>query len=203
MAIILAGLAMAWFAIEVMHQVRVTIFQPFRMATMARGIAIIIIAGRLTALWRSDRPLGRIRAILLATGFLGDWLLVVVTSAELTVSVVEAIESRLAQSRLVRGVKVAAFLGVLAQGLNFLCHHDTESGNRPLLIALVVGVVGRAPGPLDRTGSASCGLGLGFDRPWASGDSHGGRMAHSRGRASGGNRFDGSSLGTESRPRWA
>jgi hypothetical protein len=140
LAIILAGLAVGWFAIEVMHQVRVTIFQPFRMATTARGIAIIIITGRLSSLWRSGRPLGQTRAILLATGFLGDWLLVVVTSAELTVSVVEAIESRLSESRLVRGLKVAAFLGVIAQGLNFLGHHDTESGNRLLLIALVVGL---------------------------------------------------------------
>ncbi len=140
LAIILAGLAIAWYAIEVMHQVRVTIFQPFRMATLARGIAIIIIAGRVTALWKSARPLGRVRAILLVTGFLGDWLMVVVTSAELTVSALEAIASRFAHSRTARGITVAAFLAVLAQGLNFLGHHDTESGNRQLLIALGLGL---------------------------------------------------------------
>jgi hypothetical protein len=140
LAIILAGLVIAWFAIEVMHHVRVTIFQPFRMATLARGIAIILIAGRLPALWRSAGPLGRIRAILLAVGFLGDWLLIVVTSAELTVSAIEAIESRFADSRFLRGLKIAVFLGVLAQGFNFLAHHDTESGNRPLLIALILGL---------------------------------------------------------------
>jgi hypothetical protein len=140
LAIILAGLVIAWFAIEVMHHVRVTIFQPFRMATLARGIAIILIAGRLPTLWRSAGPLGRIRAILLATGFFGDWLLVVVTSAELTVSAIDAIESRFADSRFLRGLKIAVFLGVLAQGFNFLAHHDTESGNRPLLIALIAGL---------------------------------------------------------------
>ncbi len=37
LGVILAGLGAAWFAIEVLHQVRVTIFQPFRMATLARG----------------------------------------------------------------------------------------------------------------------------------------------------------------------
>ncbi len=140
MAIILGALAVAWYAIEVMHQARVTIFQPFRMATLARGIAIILIAGRLCTLWKSGAPFGRIRAILLATGFLGDWLLIVVTSAELTISAMEAIESRRAGSRLMHGFKVATYLAVLAYGFNFLARHDTESGNRPLLAALIAGL---------------------------------------------------------------
>ena len=81
---------------------------------------------------------GSTRAILLATGFFGDWLLVVVTAAELTVSALEAsvspgepiLEERPGRPR---------SSGDRA-GLNFLLHHDTESGNRPLLIALVVGL---------------------------------------------------------------
>ena len=40
----LAGLAAAWFTIEIGQQTQVTIFQPFRMATVARGIALIIVA---------------------------------------------------------------------------------------------------------------------------------------------------------------
>ena len=82
LAIILAGLAAAWYAIEVRHQVRVTVFQPFRMATVARGMALVMLAGRLVMLWRSGGWLGRMRAILVAVALTGDWLLVVVTLAE-------------------------------------------------------------------------------------------------------------------------
>src|SRR5262249_12933222 len=94
LAIILGGLAVAWLAIEVWHQVQVTIFQPFRMATVARGIALILIAGRLVALCRRDGLMDWLRATLLAVGFLGDWLLVVVTAAELAISAVVAIPFR-------------------------------------------------------------------------------------------------------------
>ena len=45
LAVILAGLGVAWYAIEVLHSVRVTVFQPFRMATVARGIALVFVAG--------------------------------------------------------------------------------------------------------------------------------------------------------------
>ena len=136
LAVILAGLGVAWIAIEVLHQVQVTVFQPFRMATLARGIALILIAGRVVALWRSGDDWGRVRAIVLATGFLGDWLLVVATLAELSVSVVEVFSSHHGS----RPLEAAAFVGAIAWGLNFLGHHDTESGHIPLLAALSVGL---------------------------------------------------------------
>ena len=44
----------AWYAIEVRHEVRVTVFQPFRMATVARGIALVVAGGTARdALWRT------------------------------------------------------------------------------------------------------------------------------------------------------
>ena len=58
LAVILVGLAAAWYAIEVRHQVRVTVFQPFRMATVVRGIALVFVAGRLVALWRAGGLVG-------------------------------------------------------------------------------------------------------------------------------------------------
>ena len=97
LTIILLWLAASWYAIEVRHQLRVTVFQPFRMATIARGIALVLVSGRLVVLWRSGSWLGRLRATLIPFAFGGDWLLVVVTLAELTVSAVEAIRSRIAQ----------------------------------------------------------------------------------------------------------
>jgi hypothetical protein len=141
LAIILLWLGAAWYAIEVRHQVRVTIFQPFRMATIARGIALVLVVGRLVVLWRSGGWLGRLRAILIAAAFGGDWLLVVVTLAELTVSAVEAIRGRVLASSGWTLIDAAAWFGVLAIGFNFLARHDTEFGNRTLLAALSVGLV--------------------------------------------------------------
>ncbi|HZW34091.1 MAG TPA: DUF6798 domain-containing protein [Isosphaeraceae bacterium] len=141
LAIILAGLGVAWFAIEVLHQVQVTIVQPFRMATLARGIALILIAGRLVALCRSGGLMGWWRATLLAMGFLGDWRLVIVTIAELSISALQAIRLARAGRAWPRGLEVAVFWGVLAVGLNFLGHHDTESGHLPLLVALGIGLL--------------------------------------------------------------
>jgi hypothetical protein len=138
---ILTGLAAAWYAIEVLHEVQVTIFQPFRMATVARGIALVIIAGRLATLCRSGGPMGWLRATLLAVGFLGDWLLVVVTAAELAITAVAAVRLRLAGRAWPTVWEGAVFWVVLAVGLNFLGHHDTESGHLPLLGALGIGLL--------------------------------------------------------------
>jgi hypothetical protein len=117
----------------------VTIFQPFRAGTVARGLALTLIAGRVVILWRDGSRLGRLRASVLATGFLGDWLLVVASFAELAVSALEMLRGSAARRVIPRGVPVIAYLGTIAYGLNFLGHHDTESGHIPLLIALGVG----------------------------------------------------------------
>jgi hypothetical protein len=141
LAIILAGLVVAWYAIEVRHQVRVTVFQPFRMATVVRGIALVLLAGRLVLLWRSGGWLGKMRAILLVIGLTGDWLLVVVTLSELAVSATQAVRTRLFPMDSWRQVDTAVLFGMLASGLNFLGHHDTEYGHIPLLAACVSGAL--------------------------------------------------------------
>jgi hypothetical protein len=138
--VILVGLGAAWYAIEVLHHVRLTIFQPFRMATVVRGIALVFVAGRLVALWRSGGWMGRLRAVVIAAAFTGDWLLVMVTRAELAVFAVEIVRARLPGLVRWRFVDSLVFLATLAFGLNFLAHHDTEYGNRTLVAALVVGV---------------------------------------------------------------
>ena len=49
----LAGLALAWFGIERLQHLRLTLFQPFRMATVARGLCLVLVAGHVrTALAR-------------------------------------------------------------------------------------------------------------------------------------------------------
>ncbi len=131
MVVIGGGLLVAWYAIEVVHGLRATVFQPFRMSTVARGLALVLVAGRLVRLWDEGR-LGRIRASALAVGFLGDWLLVVVTLAELAVSAAAAIGGR-------KVLPAVVYAGMIGLAIHFLGHHDTEYGHRLLIVALVVG----------------------------------------------------------------
>ena len=114
---------------------RVTVFQPFRMATVARGIALVMVAGRLVRALAIAEDGWADAGDPVAVAFGGDWLMVVVTLAELAVSAARGRtespwlgRSRLAVAR--RGRPASA---MLALGLNFLAHHDTEYGHIPLL----------------------------------------------------------------------
>jgi hypothetical protein len=141
LAIIIAGLSGAWIAIEVLHLVRVTVFQPFRMATVARGIALVMLSGRVVALWRTGSFLGSLRAILICASVAGDWRMVVVTIAGIGVSLARAARVRLVRHARWQAIDLAVYAGLLALGINFLGHHDTESGHVPLLMAVVLGIV--------------------------------------------------------------
>jgi hypothetical protein len=103
LAVVLAWLAASWCAIEIVHHLRITLFQPFRMATVARGLALVLIAGRIIELFRRSDWLARLRAILIVVAFAGDWMLVIVTVAEVLSSAVESIASRHAHSARERG----------------------------------------------------------------------------------------------------
>ncbi len=140
LAVVLAGLTVAWYLIEKRHSLQVTVGQPFRMATIARGIALALIAGRITALWRAGDWLLRMRAVLLVVSVTGDWLMVVITLAELAVSSVEAVQARLTAPAAWKNLDAVVLLGMLCLGLNFLGHHDTEYGHLPLLAAIGAGV---------------------------------------------------------------
>jgi hypothetical protein len=143
LVVILIGLAAAWYAIEILGVVPVTIFQPFRMGTVARGIALIFVSRRIARLWATRRVLSCTRAAVLSVGFLGDWLLVVAAAAELTVSTIEALR-RVAGGRPIPHVATLLVYGAtIAAGLNFLAHHDTESGHVPLLVAIALGIASR------------------------------------------------------------
>jgi hypothetical protein len=145
MAVNLAGLGIAWLGIEVWKNPSVTLFQPFRMATVLRGLALVAASGRVAALWSSGRMVDRARAVLLAAGLCGDWTLVVATAADLAVDATEQWTRR-------RVWTWGTFATVLGGGLLFLVRHDTESGHVVLLAALGVLVLaerllrGRAPG---------------------------------------------------------
>jgi hypothetical protein len=124
LAVNVAGLVLAWFAIEVLGSLSVTVFQPFRMAALFRGLALVAVAGRVVALWTEGRFLDRARAVMVATALAGDWSLVVATAVDLAVTAAGA-----------RWAKPAFGL-TLAGGLLFLARHDTDSGHLRLLAAL-------------------------------------------------------------------
>ncbi len=158
LVVLLSGLAVAWFLIEKRHSLQVTVFQPFRMATIARGITLTLLAGRIATLWRAGTWLPRMRAILLAVSITGDWLMVVVTLAELAASSVEFLRAKLTVLPVWNAVDAIVFVTMLGLGLNFLGHHDTKYGHLPLLAAIGVGLAFALPGilrPLKRPAAVS------------------------------------------------
>ena len=68
LAVNLAGLACAWVLVERVQSLQVTLFQPFRMATVARGLALIVVSGRVLELWRRGGLVNRGRAALSGRG---------------------------------------------------------------------------------------------------------------------------------------
>jgi hypothetical protein len=132
----LASLGLAYLAVEVVGDLRVTVFQPFRMATLARGLALVAVAGRVVTLWERGDLASRGRAVLIGVGLGGDWMLVVATAVDLGMAVMERVGL---PSRLTR---LAGF-AILAFGLVFLARHDTESGHWSLIAGLgALGMLG-------------------------------------------------------------
>lgn len=145
LAILLATIAflltLSWYSIESLHQIRVTIFQPFRMATLARGIALVLVAGRIVEHWREGTLLSRVRAATLTAGFLGDWLLIVSSGAELAATIAAWIAARASDDSIWSRLPGLSFAAAIAYGWFFLSRHDTESGHVPLLLAIAAGVL--------------------------------------------------------------
>ncbi len=130
----LLGLAAAWGAIEVVGDLRVTLFQPFRLATVARGLALVAASGRVLRLWESG-AWGRLRVALLVAGLASsDWAMVVATGVELAIVAAAALTARSGLDRpwpaMVCGTVA---LGV---GLGFLARHDPAAGHGPIVGSL-------------------------------------------------------------------
>ena len=135
----LLGLAAAWAGVEIAQHLRLTLFQPFRMATVARGLCLVFVAGHVTKLWACG-VFGRTRACLIAVGLAGDWSLVVVTLAESTYALADGLSRSRRLARPVPAFVRASGLALFVLGLGFLAKHDTESGHVPLLGAVAAGL---------------------------------------------------------------
>jgi hypothetical protein len=138
----LLGLGLAWYGVECLHHLRLTLFQPFRMATVARGLCLVVLAGHLMRLWNRGGTLDRTRVVLLVTGLAGDWMLVAVTAFEATMSLADLLAASTEPRRRAEPIVRGLAWGVLAVGLFYLARHDTESGHWPLLAVTAAGFVG-------------------------------------------------------------
>ena len=137
MAVNLFSLTLAYVAVDVVGNLRVTLFQPFRMATLSRGLALIVISGRLVALWDRGDVISRGRAVLVAVSLTGDWSLVVASGVELVMTLAEAWRPGLSRW-VINGLGVTA----LGLGLILLAKHDLESGSLAILGSLGTLVIG-------------------------------------------------------------
>jgi len=137
LGVVLVWLACSWVAVEGLRHVGATVFQPFRMATFARGLALVCAVGHVLSLWDRGGWMPRLRAGLIPLGLTGDWLLVVVVGVETVTSLAEWIGRR---SRIEAFARLV-FVGTLAYGCLYLSRHDTERGDRPLLAVIAVGLV--------------------------------------------------------------
>ena len=121
----LLGLAAAWWAIERAGDLRVTLFQPFRLATTARALALVLVSGRLVGLWRRGDDYGRARVGLIAAGLLGDWPMVAATVAEVAATL---------------GRRRWIWIVAAALGLEFLRRHDEQVGPLAMIAAMAAAV---------------------------------------------------------------
>jgi hypothetical protein len=142
LAVNLLGLGLAWLGVEWWQDLRLTLFQPFRMATIARGLCLILVAGHAVRLWRRAGAFERTRAVLIPVGLAGDWMMVAVTALEVTAELGQTMAVRSRRPRHGLIASRVASLAVLAGGIVFLSKHDTESGHVPLAAAAVVSWVG-------------------------------------------------------------
>jgi hypothetical protein len=131
MGVNLVSLVVAYLAVEVVGDLRVTIFQPFRMATLARGLALVAVSGRVVSLWNRGDLFSRGRAVLIGAGLGGDWSLIVASAVDLGMAASEGLRISERLNRLIG-------LALLGFGLIFLARHDTESGHLPLIGSLAV-----------------------------------------------------------------
>lgn len=137
LAVLLAGLAIAWWAIEYWREPRVILFQPFRMATVARGVMLVLIAGRIGRLW-SRGGFDRIRAVVLVAALPMDWSWVIVALAETTWELTNRLRP-LASSNS-HSAPTLTWSTVLLLGGLYLSRHDPQSAHWLIVLGLGLGV---------------------------------------------------------------
>jgi hypothetical protein len=134
-------LACGWFGVAVMRDLRLTLFQPFRLATVLRGVALLLVAPSFARLWTTRGPWERLRVAALACGLGFDQALLVVVAAELA--------ARAWLHASVRWARVVWLIVILC-GLVHLSAHDPQGSGG--VLAAVLAVVGAGERVIRRAG---------------------------------------------------
>ena len=135
LALLLVGLAGAWFGIERLHHAKLTLFQPFRLATVVRGLCLVFASRHIVWLWDQRTWHHRARAAGLVLGLLGDWSWLVAVTLEF-------VGMGLERMRVARRMAPWMWLATWLIGIGYLSQHDTEGGALVMALALGVGVAG-------------------------------------------------------------
>lgn len=129
--VMMLGLALSFVGIEVVGDLRLTLFQPFRMATVVRGLCLILGASRVLELATRRGLPGRLRAAAWVVGVTGDWAMV----AALVVDLAGCVGDRVFKEA--RDRRTAVLGAMLACGF-FLARHDTQQRHLALAAATTV-----------------------------------------------------------------
>jgi hypothetical protein len=114
---LVAGLGAAWVGVAMVRDFRLTLFQPFRMATLARGVCLLLIAPRIARQWQERTIFARMRAASIVLGLVSDQAFVAVAGAEVLATLAQwTIGDR---SRIV-------WFGAIGVGMRHLAFHDTQ-----------------------------------------------------------------------------
>ena len=132
LGLIVGGLAISTLAIELLENLRLTLFQPFRMATTARGMALVLLSVHVVRLWDAGDAFHISRVLLIAAGLFDDLTIVVVTLAEVL---------HYATARFRPEAAGKVWVACLVAGSLYLNAHDPGAGHWRLLGALVVAPV--------------------------------------------------------------
>ncbi len=108
------------------------------MATVARGICLILIAGHGMRLWQCASRLDILRCVLLTIGLIDDRLWIVVALFETVMTCADLMED--AHSRISQVLNTFGFAVIMA-GAVFLYWHDDDKGYWSLIAATICSLV--------------------------------------------------------------
>ena len=164
MGVNLASLALAYLAVEVVGDLRVTVFQPFRMATLARGLALVAVSGRVAGSGTGATSAAGRGPRWWASGCRATGSLVVATAVDGGMAAWRMAADRRRWPRR-EPTRSPLVVGPASWPRpRFLARHDTESGHVPLLARLGALAAG-SPGPSsDSPGRLVGSLGLAIAR---------------------------------------
>jgi hypothetical protein len=128
LALAIGGLTGATIAIEWLHHPSITLFQPFRLATVVRGLCVVAFSGHIAGLWQRGERAASARAAVLAVALTGDWCWMFAVAGEVFALVSE-------RAAVPKRVAVWGLIAVWMTGCAYMSQHDSHDGHVRLACA--------------------------------------------------------------------